>query len=76
MKKCVCYVDESTLSVYQADCVTSLYVGVLSSINDLAQLTESEKDDTINNNIDEMIALKKAGFSAAEIIELKQAKLM
>ncbi len=76
MKKCICYLDESTMSVYQTSSASSLYIGVVGSVSDLTPYEQVEAEVKAENSIDEMIALKKAGFSASEIIELKQAKLM
>lgn len=69
MKKVLLNYDEAGGNIYDGNgnfvCV---YTGVLNPVEPENQQTKS--------SIDEIIALNKAGFSAAEIIELKQSRLI
>lgn len=59
--------DISTGEIKDGSLYIANYVG-------LGHLQHKEEDK--KSNVDELIALKKAGFDASEIIELKQSKLL
>ena len=76
MKKCFCYFDESCNSVYAKNDISSLFIGAAT----IADMEVAEQSDININSLpvitEELIMLKKAGFTAQEIIELKQSKLI
>lgn len=87
MKKCICYYKESDQpnmsSVHMENAETSMCMYISDSDKHVIEfLDESVIENEIKPELpvvditSELIALRKAGFTASEIIELKQSKLI
>lgn len=90
MKKCIAYFKDSAepnmSSLHIEDAETSMMMYITDDQKHLVKFIDEDKAEaredkatpsqSLSLNTDELIALKKGGFTAAEIIELKQSKLI
>lgn len=81
MKRVIMYYKDSSTpnmsSVHLEDAETSACLYVTEDQKHLLKFVEdNEPTSSTNTKTEELIALKKGGFTADEIIELKQSKLL